>query len=48
MAEAAKGQARTSADHMTGSRRLRTTGRAGKASGAATRVADKVKEVFSQ
>ncbi len=45
-AQTAKGEARKSAGRVTGNRRLRTRGRAEKATGDAKQAADKVKDVL--
>jgi uncharacterized protein YjbJ (UPF0337 family) len=45
-ARTAKGAAKKGTGRVTGSRRLRNRGRAGKATGAARHAADKVKDAF--
>ena len=45
-AQAAKGEAKKRTGRMTGKRRLRTKGRAEKATGNAKQAVDKVKDAF--
>jgi uncharacterized protein YjbJ (UPF0337 family) len=45
-AQTAKGEAKLSTGRVTGNRRLRTKGRAGKAAGQAKQAADKVSGAF--
>lgn len=45
-AQTAKGEAKKSTGRVTGNRRLRTRGRAEKATGHAKQAADKVKDAF--
>jgi uncharacterized protein YjbJ (UPF0337 family) len=45
-AQTAKGEAKKATGRVTGSRRLRTKGRAEKAAGNAKQAADKVKDAF--
>jgi uncharacterized protein YjbJ (UPF0337 family) len=47
-AQTAKGQAKRTTGRVTGSRRLRISGRAGKASGDAKQAADKIKAAFKR
>jgi len=47
-AQTAKGEAKLSTGRMTGSRRLRRKGRAGKAAGDAKQAADKVTGAFKR
>jgi uncharacterized protein YjbJ (UPF0337 family) len=47
-AQTAKGKVKLSTGRMTGNRRLRTKGRAGKASGDAKQAADKVTGAFKR
>jgi uncharacterized protein YjbJ (UPF0337 family) len=45
-AQTAKGQAKTGTGRVTGNRRLRTRGRAGKATGDVKQAADKITDAF--
>ena len=47
-AQTAKGRVKLSTGRMTGNRRLRTKGRAGKAAGDAKQAADKVTGAFKR
>lgn len=47
-AQTAKGKVKLSTGRMTGNRRLRTKGRAGKAAGDAKQAADKVTGAFKR
>jgi uncharacterized protein YjbJ (UPF0337 family) len=47
-AQTAKGKAKLSTGRVTGNRRLRTKGRAGKAAGDAEQAADKVTGAFKR
>jgi uncharacterized protein YjbJ (UPF0337 family) len=45
-AQTAKGQAKKTTGRVTGNRRLKTRGRAGKATGDVKQAADKIKDAF--